>query len=596
MIKKIFKKGAVIVLSAALIASLTGCSALDTVYGGIFDFIFDDVLGITEEETEETEEETEEETTQSSSEAEEETEEAEEETDYSMPEYVGYDEETIKALCEELEDLASEDDYDAIIECYETLVDEFDILYDQEVLAYIRYCTDASNEDYYNDYNDLYLMVVDYADEAYMAMKDVLAGPCGDEFGDYLGEDLVSELDEYEEMTDQELEWAEEENDLVAEYNSAYEEFEASGSSDYSELNAAVGPIYLELVSLRTEMAQYYGYDNYAEYADAEVYDRDFSTEEAEVYHEAVKTFSEDYFNLLYNTYAYFGLYYAGISFSADDMVDIAYTYSSEISSYVTETLDIMMENDLYNIAEDDARINGSFSTAFSSGAPTLFINMNGWSDFQTLTHELGHCTNSYLTADRGNILMSESRSYDILEIHSNGLEALYTNFYGDIYGSYAGYAYSFTLMELMVNVVDGAIYDEFQREVYENPDMTLDEINELFYDLSVEYGNPYADGYSWTAVSHNFESPMYYISYGVSGLAALQIWALSVEDYDSAVSVWEDIVSTDASDIGYLELLEECGLESFLDDGVAESVCSEALQTAYSLTSQSSGIYYYQY
>ena len=559
-------------LSLFLALSLAACSPLDTIYGGIFDFIFEDILGWEKIKADE------EETSGDASE--------DDAYSYEKPEYTGYDEDTIKELCEELAALANEEDFDTVCECFERLSDEFDILYDQELLAYLEYCNNASDEDLYNDYNDLYLMIVEYADEAYMAMKEILEGPCAEEFSEYIGEEMVLELEDYEELTDQELEWADTENALIAEYNAAYEEFEASESSDYSELSEAVGPIYIQLVALRTEMAQYYGYENYAEYADAEIYGRDYSTDEAEVLHAAVKEVSEEYYSLLYGSYAYFGLYYYGSSFTSDELISTAAEYGSEISSYVSETLEIMLENELFDIDEDDARINTSFSTAFSSGAPVMFINMSGWSDFQTFTHELGHCTNSYLTADRGSMLLSAgSGCYDILEIHSNGLEALYTNYYDEIFGDISNYAYSFTLMELMVNVVDGAIYDEFQREVYENPDMTLDEINQLFADLQEEYGNPYAeeDMYTWAAVPHNFESPMYYISYAASGLAALQIWALSIEDYDGAVSIWESIVSADASGIGYLELLENAGLDSFLDDGVAESICSAALETAYS-------------
>ena len=593
MMKKALRKLTALILCAAMICSLTACSPFETIYGGIFDFIFENLPGSADSSSENDTGSDDEAETIPETAPEDET--SSEEYTYSVPEYTGYDETVIKALCEELSSLASGNDFDAVAECYEELVSEFDLLYDQEILAYLVYCTDAADTDLYEDYNELYLMTVTYADEAYLAMREVLSGPCGEEFAEYIGAEAADELSEYEEMTDQELEWAETENDLIAEYNAAYEEFDASGSSDYSELNAVVGPIYLELVALRTEMAQYYGYDDYAQYADAEIYDRDFSTEEAEVFHEAVKEISETYYELLYGSYAYFGLYYSNISYTSDSIISTAYTYGSEISSYVAATLDLMLELDLCDVAEDDARINGSFSTTFSSGAPTLFINMDGWSDFQTFTHELGHCTNSYLTADKGNILLSESRCYDILEIHSNGLEVLYTNYYDEIFGSAYGYAYSFTLMELMVNVVDGALYDEFQRTIYENPDMTLDEINDLFESLSEEYGNPYAseDKYSWVRVSHNFESPMYYISYGVSGLAALQIWALSVDDYEAAVEVWEDIVSTDASGIGYLELLEDAGLKSFLDDGVAEDVCTEALETAYSLSMQGSGIYF---
>ena len=588
--KKHIRKITAPALCAVLIFSLTACSPLDALYGGIFEKLFSGISGVSGYVSEESGETTQE--AESGSYDEE-----DEEYTYTIPDYTGFDETELAALCKELSGLASGEDFDDIAACFEELSDEFDLLYDQELLAYLEYCKDAANTDLYEDYNELYLMAAEYSDEAYMAMKEVLEGPCADEFAEYIGEEAAEELEEYEELTDQELEWAELENDLVAEYNAAYEEFEASGSSDYEAFNETAGPIYLELVALRTEMARYYGYDDYAQYADEEIYGRDISTEEAEVFHEVIKTISSTYYDLLYGTYAYFGLYYADISYTADSLLSVAYSYGNEISPYITRALDLMIELGLCDIDEDEARINGSFSTTFSCGAPTLFINMNGWSDFQTLTHELGHCVNSYLTADNGNVLLSSSGCYDILEIHSNGLEALFTNYYDEIFGTYYyGYAYSYTLMELMLNVVDGSIYDEFQRTIYENPDMTLDEINDLFESICEEYGDPYAseNKYSWALIPHNFESPMYYLSYGLSGLAALEIWSLSTEDYDAAVDVWEEIVSADAADTEYLDLLDQAGLSSFLDDGVAAEVCTKALDTAYSMSSANSGISFY--
>ena len=70
-----------------------------------------------------------------------------------------------------------------------------------------------------------------------------------------------------------------------------------------AELNAVVGPIYVELFRLRDKIAKSYGYDNYADFADQEIYLRDYGTEEAEIFHEAVKTVSESYYSALTKFY-----------------------------------------------------------------------------------------------------------------------------------------------------------------------------------------------------------------------------------------------------------------------------------------------------
>ncbi len=44
-----------------------------------------------------------------------------------------------------------------------------------------------------------------------------------------------------------------------------------------------------------------------------------------------------------------------------------------------------------------------------------------------------------------------------------------------------------------------------------------------------------------WILVSHNFQVPFYYLSYGLASDVSLQIWQLSQEDYRKAVDVYMD-------------------------------------------------------
>lgn len=72
---------------------------------------------------------------------------------------------------------------------------------------------------------------------------------------------------------------------------------------------------------------------------------------------------------------------------------------------------------------------------------------------------------------------------------------------------------------------------------------MSLDEINNTFKDVMYDYGWKDWEGYSaiqydWMYVPHNFDSPMYHVSYGTSAFAALQIWAKSINNYNKAVNL----------------------------------------------------------
>ena len=105
---------------------------------------------------------------------------------------------------------------------------------------------------------------------------------------------------------------------------------------------------------------------------------------------------------------------------------------------------------------------------------------------------------------------------------------------------------------------------------------MTLEEINKLYYDLCRAYGEPEPtdNDYYWIFINHTFESPCYYISYAASALASLQLWDLQQEDPDAALEKYMEILGLGAYDYGYMELLEEVGLKSFAQEGVADEVC----------------------
>ena len=115
-------------------------------------------------------------------------------------------------------------------------------------------------------------------------------------------------------------------------------------------------------------------------------------------------------------------------------------------------------------------------------------------------------------------------------------------------------------LCDLFSAVVDGCIYDEFQREIYARPDMTLDEINALFADISAQYGvyEPTGVDYFWIYIPHNFSDPLYYISYAASALAVIQIWDAAREDLAAGMGLLKDIIAADKYNGGYVETLEQ--------------------------------------
>lgn len=117
-------------------------------------------------------------------------------------------------------------------------------------------------------------------------------------------------------------------------------------------------------------------------------------------------------------------------------------------------------------------------------------------------------------------------------------------------------------------------MYDEFQTEIYRCPDMTLDEMNQLFGELSLAYGYPDRGddrAYFWVEVPHTFQQPMYYVSYATSALSAIDLYLQSLEDWDGAVRTYLDLCYLSMT-LPYREAMEEVGLRDiFRDDMVTE-------------------------
>jgi oligoendopeptidase F len=81
---------------------------------------------------------------------------------------------------------------------------------------------------------------------------------------------------------------------------------------------------------------------------------------------------------------------------------------------------------------------------------------------------------------------------------------------------------------------------------------------------------------YVWVDVLHNFEVPMYYISYATSIVPALQIMELSLTDRQKAIDVYNDIVTSDP-DMSFSEVLTMAGLADPFDEqtiaGVVDAI-----------------------
>ena len=148
------------------------------------------------------------------------------------------------------------------------------------------------------------------------------------------------------------------------------------------------------------------------------------------------------------------------------------------------------------------------------------------------------------------------------------------------------------TLYSMLASVTEGCLYDEFQNEVYAYPgEITAEECNRIFRRLADEYGHEYLgdddEAYDWVSVSHTFQSPMYYISYATSALAALDIFALSVKDRKKAVDLYMELTTYGLS-TSFCTLLDEVGLPDIFEESTIVNITNSTADYAASIYSHS--------
>ncbi len=396
---------------------------------------------------------------------------------------------------------------------------------------------------------------------------------------DMFGEDIVNAY--VENMPGERFyELKKQEEELVSKYDGMYNDSDACAK------------LYIKLVGIRNEMAREEGYRNYAEYANEMIYYRDYSDEQIQSFSENVITYCKP----LMQTLMWADDIYTSepVVMSEADVIANVGSLFAGINSELEETYLYMLRNNLYDISysEKKSQSGGAYTMFINSiKAPFIFISpqaeyeSNGTEPLKTLIHESGHY--AALLNDPANTENSYKFEYamkiDTAETHSQGLEMLTLPYYGILFGSSATDEKYSQLTYTVAAIVEGLLFHEFQTRVYESENLTVDKANEIMQELLAKYYDaefePEDAQAMWTVVPHNFHSPMYYISYAVSGAAALSILADSVEDYDSALDKYMHLSAAGVY-MPFMEAMELCGIDNVFSEETTKdtiyAICRE--------------------
>ncbi|QRF24812.1 M3 family oligoendopeptidase [Alicyclobacillus sp. TC] len=335
--------------------------------------------------------------------------------------------------------------------------------------------------------------------------------------------------------------------------------------------------IYDELVHVRHEMARKLGYPSFVELAYARLNRTDYDAAMVARFRRQVKQeivpiasrLREEQRNRLQLENLRY--YDESLTFAngnphphgnADWIIAQAAQMYEELSPETGQFFRNMQENELMDLLAQKGKAVGGYCTVIPKyEAPFIFANFNGtYHDVTVLTHEAGHAFQSYMSRK---LPVPEYLfpTLEACEIHSMSMEFITWPWMDNFFAEDADKFRYKHLSEALTFIPYGVAVDEFQHQIYSEPNLSPRERKEIWSNIEKEYlphrdyeNNPFleAGGY-WQHQTHIYTNPFYYIDYTLAQVCAFQFWKKRQENPEEA---WKD----------YLRICRVGGSRSFLD------------------------------
>lgn len=345
----------------------------------------------------------------------------------------------------------------------------------------------------------------------------------------------------------------------------------------YEQNAATIEEIFDQLVKIRHNMAIKMGFHNFVEVGYARMKRSDYSPNMVANFRRQVREHIVPIATKLYEKQRkrlglaqikYFDEDYQFASGnpkpigSPDEIISKAAQMYRELSAETGAFFAHMQQAKLMDLVNRDNKNPGGYCTYINKyKAPFIFSSFNGTSsDIDVLTHEAGHafqvwCSRSFPIEEYW------WPTADAAEIHSMSMEFFTWPWMHLFFGKNVE-KYRFMHLENSLKFIPyGVAVDEFQHIVYENPELSPQERNDVWRKLEQTYlpHRQYDDiehlqkGRFWQKQSHIFNTPFYYIDYALAQICAFQFWVKNQNDHHNA---WED----------YLRICQAGGSQSFLN------------------------------
>lgn len=443
----------------------------------------------------------------------------------------------------------------------------YDDFYTNYALAYIHYSADMTDSYWEGEYDhcaELCATVDAGLEELYYSLAD---SPFREELesDEYFGEGYFDAYEGESIYDETYLSLLEQEAALVSQYYSIASDamaVEAYSEEYFSGYGSRMEEIFVELVALRQQIAEYAGYDSYPQFAYDYYYYRDYTPEQATDYMEQV----QQELVALYVEAGDADVWDLGYEDCTEQQTyEYVRGFAREMGGWVEDAFDLMEAGELYDIIYSENKLGTSFEMYLDSYyVPYVFTSPQLITyDKLSFAHEFGHFCNDYVCG-------GGYSGIDVAEVFSQGMEYLSL-----CYGEDTEELEKFKMVDSLSTFVEQSAYAAFEHQVFDlkGGELTVENVRALYEKIGIGYGfdNWQWDTRDYVMIEHFFAEPMYMISYVVSNDVAMQIYQLEKEEPGAGLELYEENLGSADSYIVYFA--ESVGLESPFAPGRLEKI-----------------------
>ncbi len=305
--------------------------------------------------------------------------------------------------------------------------------------------------------------------------------------------------------------------------------------------------IFDNLVKVRTEIANKLKFNSYADLCFVKMNRIGYTYNDLDLLKENVRKYIVPILNILkeyqkerlnvsnisyYNKNYLFNDGNAVVKISLEELISNISKILHKYNNRVGLMFDTMLKEGLIDLENRENKSSGGVTTYLPDYRMPIFIKkyMNLEANVTSIFHEIGHSIQLYLSR---NLLFHENRwpTFDICEIHSTSLEFLMYPFLNMFFKEDENKYKIRHLSSSLSLIVSMCISDDFQKYIYDNPNISSEDRKEYWLYLINKYGikdnthSYFGKGIEWQADINRIDDPFYGIDYAISNICALSFY-----------------------------------------------------------------------